>query len=97
MCVVSMIGDHYNDKWNQPYYQDLFNRESSLKEFKKEFLELKKEVEEMKIFLKRALDYDKKTAQPHCETEEKIKILRKVAEIVGISLEDVLDSKSENI
>lgn len=98
MCVVSMIGDHYNDKWNQPDYQDIFKRlgqqTSTVKyEFgvpRSEFDALKKEVEEMKELLKRAIEYDKKNDEPDCQLEGKIATLRKIAELVGVNLDDVL-------
>lgn len=56
---------------------------------REEFEALKKEVLEMKELLKRAVKYDEDNNQPHCEQDEKIAILKKVAEMVGITLEDV--------
>ena len=35
------------------------------------------------------IDYDNRTNQPHCQQEDKIAFLKKVAESVGVSLEDV--------
>lgn len=93
MCVVSMVGDHYQDKWNplnqqtggQIDWTDVLN--PSVK--KNEFEALKKEVEEMKKLLERALEYDKKNNEPHCEMEEKVELLKKVAKLVGVDLERV--------
>jgi hypothetical protein len=56
---------------------------------KKEFDALKKEVEEMKKLLQKALEYDKRNNEPHCEMEDKVALLKKVAELVGVSLEDI--------
>lgn len=109
MCVVSMVGDFYSDKWKQPWPQpksfppekpiipisveDIVKTASPTiyKEYvtKEDFDVLKKEVLEMKELLKRALDYDKRNNEPNCEMEEKVALLRQVAEFVGVTLEDV--------
>lgn len=47
---------------------------------KKEFDDLKRQVEEMKELLKKAADYDRRNNKPECE----IAFLRKVAEFVGV-------------
>lgn len=100
MCVTSMIGDHYNDKWSPKWIPDPApidpnNPWTTFPQItpqvtKQEFDELKKEVLEMKELLKKAIEYDKKNNQPECQMEEKIALLKKVAELVGVSLEDVL-------
>lgn len=83
MCVVSMIGDHYSKKWESiPISEFQVSRG--------EFESLKKEVQEMKELLKKAIRYDEEHNQPECEIEEKIELLRKVASLVGIDLDDVL-------
>lgn len=109
MCVVSMVSDHYIDKWklNEPKsYQPITpnvippfpQQPVDLSAFIKppvtrtEFDELKKEVLEMKELLKRAIKYDEKNNEPHCELDEKVAVLRKVAELVGVSLDDVFKS-----
>lgn len=109
MCVVSMIGDHYSDKWAPPhkYPTPMVPFEPIAPDKRRwrpdvakaiagdepvsrdEFNALKREVEEMKELLKRAVDYDKRTDQPDCETEEKMIIIRKVAEAVGVDLDEV--------
>ena len=97
MCVVSMIGDHFNEKWREPYKPytypnypvNSFQQEVS----KEEFDQLKREVEELKALLKRAKIYDEKNNEPNCEIEEKMEFLRKVAELVGIDLNDVIKDK----
>jgi hypothetical protein len=100
MCVVSMIGDHYNDKWKnfdplknwpqspspqpsttQTYYPPAVSRE--------EFDKLKAEVEEMKKLLIKAKIYDEQNNEPNCEMEDKIALLKRVAEMVGVSLDDI--------
>jgi hypothetical protein len=91
MCTVSMIGDHFNDKWKQPPYQQIFTNIPDVS--RAEFEALKKEVEEMKALLKRAKEYDEKNNEPNCEIEEKMAMLRKFANAVGIDLDDVIKKK----
>jgi len=92
MCVVSMVGDHFHEKWNplqtNPYPITYINNEPKVD--KKDFDSLKKEVEDMKALLIRAKLYDEKNGEPHCEMEEKIATLRKIAELVGVDLKDIL-------
>jgi hypothetical protein len=57
---------------------------------KAEFDQLKKEVEEMKALLQKAIEYDKKNNEPDCQVEEKLATLKKVAELLGVSLDDIL-------
>jgi hypothetical protein len=104
MCSVSMVGDFYSDKF-RPYltpnspnvtYPHI---PSPVVTFlppvsREEFEALKREVQDMKELLKRAKAYDEQNNEPHCETEEKIALLRKVAAAVGVSLDDVLGAKS---
>jgi len=103
MCVVSMVGDHYNQKWNEPVYKDLIDRITTTKTgtntlatymnwnlvTREEFDSLKKEVEEMKELLKRAVEYDERNNEPHCEIEEKVEVLKKVAELLEVNLDDI--------
>lgn len=117
MCVVSMIADHYEDKFRREYWEKIFQPSGfpltgsnpfsdpipdsqepitdplpSISEnvTREEFEQLKKEVQEMKELLRKAKQYDERTNQPHCEKEEKIQLLRKIAELVGVDLNDVL-------
>jgi len=98
MCVVSMVGDHYNE-WYPKVYPDVFpswppetvRLPDSIT--RQEFDALKKTVEEMRDLLKRAIKYDEDNDEPHCEVEEKMALLRRVAEAVGISLDDVIGPK----
>jgi hypothetical protein len=93
MCSVSMVGDYYGQKWGiQPGLGGGLGGLGGLGSAPTmaDFEALKREVMDMKELLKRAIDYDKKTGQPDCHLEEKLVVLRKVAELVGVSLEDIL-------
>ncbi len=94
MCVVSMIGDHFHDKWDplkqiQPSTITTDQLHKYLAPTRKEFNDLKKEVEEMKKLLERALEYDKRNNEPNCEMEEKVALLKKVAKMVGVDLNEI--------
>lgn len=109
MCVVSFIGDHYNEKWDpwkdriQPIqipgpdapidFSKLFRPEPEVTRI--EFEKLKKEVEELKILLQKAKIYDEVNNEPNCEIEEKMDFLRKVAALVNIDLDDVIKKRAE--
>ncbi len=98
MCVVSMVGDHYNDKW-EPYRKyiqtGIFPTYTPPQVSKEEFDSLKKEVENMKELLKRAKIYDEKNNEPDCEIEDKMEFLRKVAKLVDIDLDDVIGKNKQ--
>jgi hypothetical protein len=91
-----MVGDHYNDifkpkPWYDPVKSWPLPEGARLTEFvtKEEFAELKRQVEEMKALLIRAKEYDERNNEPNCEIEDKVALLKKVAALVGVSLEDV--------
>jgi hypothetical protein len=87
-----MIGDHFQDKWTQPDYNRYFNypyNQLLPGVSKEEFEKLKKEVEEMKQLLIKAKIYDEQNHEPNCEMEDKISLLKKIAELVGVDLKEV--------
>lgn len=96
MCVVSMIGDHYNDKWkdwkqvgpvtNIPVNPLVFPAYAT----KEDIESLRKEVLEMKELLKKAIQYDIINNQKDCHNTDKLAFLKKVADLVGVDLKDIL-------
>lgn len=84
MCVVSMVGDHYRDKWQDQWLNP--NRIIPGPS-QQDFDALKKEVQDLKELLKRAKKYDRDNGEPDCEVDEKMDLLRKVAQKVGVNLE----------
>lgn len=100
MCTVSMVGDFYREKWRplEPYIQPgtgtspaapfypPFQKAVSPEEFEA----LKKEVQDMKKLLQMAKIYDEKNGEPNCEMDEKMKLLKDIAKLVGIDLDDIL-------
>lgn len=133
MCVTSMVGDHYREKWKDRVFSAFpdtqptpnyippwpFPNKNPDPEFisppptpgfinpstqspvldrggfatQTDLEALKKEVMEMKDLLKRALKYDEDNNEPHCEMDEKVNLLKKVAAMVGVSLEDIFPPK----
>ncbi len=111
MCIVSFVGNHYEDKWNNlrpiiyttgtgqiPTIIDPINPTAAPSQKptllpQAEFDALKKEVEDMKVLLKKAKIYDEENNEPNCEMESKVAFLKKVAEFVGVDLEDVFKPK----
>lgn len=96
-----MIGDHYRDAWKErPWYPNPFGTPAAPmpQQFiiqppaisREEFDELKREVAEMKKLLIRAKEFDKRNNLADCETDDKMDILRRVAKMVGINLDDVI-------
>jgi hypothetical protein len=56
---------------------------------KEEFEALKKEVEELKQLLKAAKKFDDETGQPDCHMDDKVDFIKKLADYVGVDLEDI--------
>lgn len=99
MCMVSNIGDIYGKKWQDqyppspPFTQFYLPPEVT----KVEFGALKKEVSALKELLLAAKKFDEATGQPDCEMETKIAILRKVAEAVGVNLDEVFGPPGRSV
>jgi hypothetical protein len=56
---------------------------------REEFDTLKREVEDMKKLLLRAKEYDERNNEPECHMDEKVALLKRVAELVGVNLDEV--------
>lgn len=90
-----MVGDHYTQKF-QGGYNAAITVTGSYGVAQWEFEALKKEVLEMKELLLRAKKYDEKNNDPNCEQEQKVELLKKIADIVdivGVSLDEVFGKK----
>ena len=92
MCTVSMVGDHYRDNWERRYPSIVPNVPSYLPSqvTREEFDNLKRQVGEMTELLKRAKKYDEDNGEPDCEMDEKMDLLRKVAKLCGVDLDEAL-------
>lgn len=93
--MVSNIGDAWGskfpDKWpqfNPPPTQITVGVSQS------DFEALRKEVQELKELLKAAKKFDEATGQPDCQMDEKVKLIKAIAKLVGVDIGDVFGSKS---
>lgn len=98
MCMVSMIGDDWSrrDRWPNWPPQIPFPDKSpkSIPNIpdrisRKEFEDLKKQVEQMKRELEAAKKQDDEEGNSECEMEEKVVILKKIAEAMSVDLSEV--------
>lgn len=108
MCVYSMIADDWNRRngqWVEPLITPTITPDPSYFRFvtpespatKKDIDDLRAELQELKKLLKAAAAYDAASGQPECEQEEKIALIRKMAEITGVDMEDCLPKKAEPV
>lgn len=93
MCVVSFLGDDYGrtfpNRWPSVPLQPqpiIVPGETVTRE---EFEELRKEIQELKLLLIAAKRYDEETGQRDCEKDEKVELIKQLAEAVGVDLEDI--------
>jgi hypothetical protein len=97
MCAVSNVGDGWSQRWQGQSGAGSITSGSTISLVSRyEFDQLKMEVLEMKNQLLAAKKQDEKDGNPDCEMEEKIKILKAVAEAVGVSLDDVFKNHSSD-
>lgn len=102
MCIVSNMGDYWKEQlpekhpWVIPYVPlppNPINPFPAIPESngptREEFEALKKEMQELKKLLIAAKEYDKNTGEPDCELDEKIALIKKVAELVGVDFTKV--------
>lgn len=101
MCVVSMIMDHYGDKWSHPPY--VFPNWSqpfvpqtpdpeAIKKALKTFLAIPKqitaeEIREFRELLERAREYDKRNNEPDCELASKKARVKALADDLGVQID----------
>jgi hypothetical protein len=102
MCTVSNIGDYGRREWDEwikypgklnpvpGYYpQPVVTPPKDIT--REEFEALKKRVEALHELLLAAKKYDEQTDQPHCEADDKVAVIKKIAEYFGVDMKDVFD------
>lgn len=92
MCVLSFVGDNWSRRIPESYPwtgADFNITQTQYGPSREEFEALKKDLELMREELKAAKAQDIAEGNPDCEMEEKVALLKKVAEICGVDLSEV--------
>lgn len=89
MCVVSMIMNHYSEKWGPtpPTVVPLPHIISPPSPPIKFPFITKEEIDEFRRLLERAREYDRRNNEPDCELEEKKRKVRELAEQLGVKID----------
>lgn len=91
MCMISNVGDAYRDQfrkdWPNTITTTTFPDLSGVT--RKEFDELKKEVEELKIMLQAVKRFDEATGQPECQMDEKVEFIKKLADLLDVNMDGI--------
>lgn len=99
MCLVSAITtDWYKDRspgWIPNSIPNSIPNWPTPGPTTEEFLALKREVEELKERLKEARKEDIESDAPVCEMKPEVEMLKKLAELLGVDLEDVFDGHEQ--
>ena len=97
MCVVSNVGDDWSRRVLPPQWPstipyptptspaidpDIFEKKVSRREFE----ELKRQVERMREELEAAREIDEAAGNEDCEMDDKVKIVKEIARLVGVDL-----------
>lgn len=95
MCMVSNISDGWSDKFPKQWPQIKLPYIYSQGVSQSEFDALKREIQELKKLLKAAKKFDQLTGQPDCEMDEKVKLIKAIAKLVGVDLGDVFGKEKK--
>lgn len=95
MCMVSNVGDGWAENFPQkwPQFPEPIPAESApfinQGVSQADFDALRKEVQELKKLLEAARKFDAATGQPDCQMDEKVKLIKAIAKLVGVDMGDV--------
>lgn len=103
MCTVSMIGDDWARRipgsypWAVPGGIPMTPGMAPSRLIQPvgrvEFETLKREVQQLRELLLAAKKYDEATGQPDCEVEDKVALIRRIAELVGVDMSAVFPTE----
>lgn len=89
MCMVSAIGNEWARSTTVTYPFVTWPTPNTDPVSREDLAALRAELEELRTLLLAARQFDAATSQPDCENEEKIALLKRMAEMVGVDLSDV--------
>lgn len=95
MCTVSFIGDQWRDAaperypFVQPYIPPTVVTTFGSEVTRAEFEALKADIAALRHLLLAAKEYDAATGQPDCETDEKVALIKRLADLVGVDMTEV--------
>lgn len=92
MCVVSAVGDTWQQGFPERWPNVIRPNSTTYIEIpvsRQEFEALKAELEALKKVLKEAKLFDEATGQPDCEVDEKVGLIKALAEALDVDLEDI--------
>lgn len=99
MCIYSAIGDYY-DKNFQDNWPDIYRTvtqdsdavtKADLEKLatKEDIARIEKTLVSIRELLKAAIKFDDETDQAHCENEDKVALLRKLGDVLGVDMRDI--------
>jgi hypothetical protein len=88
MCAVSMVMDHYRDKW-RPLVPQPWETAPSSWTLPVPSPISPAEIEEFRRLLERAREYDRKNNEPDCELAEKRDAVKELADRLGVKVDFV--------
>lgn len=94
MCVVSYVGDYWQDQTvprKYPDWSDFYPGTQTAPVVTKDQLdELRKDLEELKKLIKQAKSFDESVGEPDCHHETKVALIKAMAKAVDVDLEGLI-------
>lgn len=89
MCAVSMIMDHYHDRWYPQIQPKPFDPITIVNPIPVNPIPAisSEEIAEFRRLLERAREYDRKNNEPNCELAEKKEKILKLAKELGVEID----------
>lgn len=103
MCVMSYVATDWNNREGQEWASVFKNLQNPIPltappytsniqpNYQHQIDDLRHEMEELKKLLLAAKEYDKNTGQPDCEMEEKVELIKRLAKLCGVDMQDVFE------